>query len=219
MKLWIGVENFAKIEKAEICIDNYTVLVGPNNSGKTFLMQLVQGISNKLSYLLDESVKDIFLKNDNDAYKEFVIDSENINELISSINNKLITEKDALVREIFGKSISAERIYIDAVMDEGVSYSIIMADAKWRNEVKEMIHFAEDVSPYVFSIFHKVDEGFISLINRVDKQLDEIKTVSMHWSITDDETFAFSRLFEAIMESKSLFLPASRTGLLLLSSC
>ena len=41
MQIWIGVENFAKIESARICINNYTVLVGPNNSGKTFLMQLM----------------------------------------------------------------------------------------------------------------------------------------------------------------------------------
>lgn len=45
MHLWVGVENFAKIEKAKISVDKYTLLVGPNNSGKTFLMQLVQGLS------------------------------------------------------------------------------------------------------------------------------------------------------------------------------
>ena len=43
MQIWFEVENFAKIEHARICINSYTVLVGPNNSGKTFLMQLVQG--------------------------------------------------------------------------------------------------------------------------------------------------------------------------------
>lgn len=36
MLFGVGVENFAKIESAKICIDNYTLLVGPNNSGKTF---------------------------------------------------------------------------------------------------------------------------------------------------------------------------------------
>ena len=31
MRIYMGVENFAKIESAEICINQYTLLVGPNN--------------------------------------------------------------------------------------------------------------------------------------------------------------------------------------------
>ncbi len=44
MLIFLGVENFAKIEKAKVCINSYTLLVGPNNSGKTYFMQLVQGV-------------------------------------------------------------------------------------------------------------------------------------------------------------------------------
>ena len=40
MTLWLGVENFGKIRDAKICINKCTVLVGPNNCGKSFLMQL-----------------------------------------------------------------------------------------------------------------------------------------------------------------------------------
>ena len=47
MHLWIGVENFAKIESARVCVNKYTLFVGPNNSGKTFLMQLVHGLSGR----------------------------------------------------------------------------------------------------------------------------------------------------------------------------
>ena len=49
MDFWLGVKNFAKIESAKVNIDNYTLLVGQNNSGKTFLMQLIQGVSEKRS--------------------------------------------------------------------------------------------------------------------------------------------------------------------------
>lgn len=41
MLIFLGVENFAKIERAKVCINSYTILVGPNSSGKTYLMQLV----------------------------------------------------------------------------------------------------------------------------------------------------------------------------------
>ena len=71
MQIWIGVENFAKIESAKICINNYTVLVGPNNSGKTFLMQLMQGMSKKLVYMMDETIMSILLANKCEAYKEY----------------------------------------------------------------------------------------------------------------------------------------------------
>lgn len=47
MHFWIGVENFAKIESIKVCIDNYTLFVGFNNSGKTFLMQLIQGLNDE----------------------------------------------------------------------------------------------------------------------------------------------------------------------------
>ena len=43
MHIFLGVENFAKIESAKVCINSYTLLVGPNNSGKTYFMQLAQG--------------------------------------------------------------------------------------------------------------------------------------------------------------------------------
>lgn len=33
MKFWVGVENFAKIENAKICVNKYSVLVGQNNTG------------------------------------------------------------------------------------------------------------------------------------------------------------------------------------------
>lgn len=59
MQIWLGVEEFAKIESAKINISSYTLLVGPNNSGKTFLMQLVQGINGQLGRLLDAEVMDI----------------------------------------------------------------------------------------------------------------------------------------------------------------
>ena len=45
MKIWIGVENFAKIKTAKVCTNKYALLVGPNNCGKTYLMQLIDGVN------------------------------------------------------------------------------------------------------------------------------------------------------------------------------
>ena len=61
MELWLGVENFAKIQSAKVCINKYSVLVGPNNSGKTFLMQLIQGMDKNWESLLNGEPVEIVL--------------------------------------------------------------------------------------------------------------------------------------------------------------
>ncbi len=54
MLIFLGVKNFAKIENAKVCINSYTLLVGPNGSGKTYLMQLAQGVNERFANLVDE---------------------------------------------------------------------------------------------------------------------------------------------------------------------
>ena len=41
MKIIIHITNFGKIEKADIELGKFIVFVGENNSGKTYLMQLI----------------------------------------------------------------------------------------------------------------------------------------------------------------------------------
>ena len=89
MRIWIGVENFAKIESAKICVNNYTVLVGPNNSGKTFLMQLVQGLSRKCASLVDENIMRTVLIEDDETHKKYVFSHDTISKLLYQINIKL----------------------------------------------------------------------------------------------------------------------------------
>lgn len=48
MKVIIGVENFGKIKKAEITLGRLLLFVGENNSGKTFMMQLLYGITSAI---------------------------------------------------------------------------------------------------------------------------------------------------------------------------
>ncbi len=62
MLIFLGVENFAKIEKAKVCINSYTLLVGPNNSGKTYFMQLVQGVNERLIDLVDGKAMKILMQ-------------------------------------------------------------------------------------------------------------------------------------------------------------
>ncbi len=119
MHLWIGVENFAKIESAKICIDSYTLFVGPNNSGKTFLMQLVQGLSNKIVNLLEEDAMDILLEERVERYSRYLLNTNNLADFVGYINDKLHLKKEQLVKEIFGKEISVDRLYMEAEIEAG----------------------------------------------------------------------------------------------------
>lgn len=48
MKLYLGVRDFGKIKNAEVDISNFTVFVGNNNSGKSYMMQLIYGVLREL---------------------------------------------------------------------------------------------------------------------------------------------------------------------------
>ncbi len=48
----IFIKNFGPIKKADIDIGDFTVIIGPNSSGKTFMIDSVYAISKKLSELL-----------------------------------------------------------------------------------------------------------------------------------------------------------------------
>lgn len=112
MRLWVGVENFAKIESAKICINNYTVLVGENNSGKTFLMQLASGVGEKLGYIIDVKIRDIITADNMEDTGCYIISEDNISEIVEYFNEKLNDMKERLVYEIFRKQIPVEKLYV-----------------------------------------------------------------------------------------------------------
>lgn len=130
MRFWIGVENFAKIESARVCINNYTLFVGPNNSGKTFLMQLIQGLSDKITGLLDEDVMDIVLAEKIEGYSKYLINKDNIVQFTECINKKLHLKKEQIIEDIFKKTIPIEKLYIDVELENNSFYKIDITDNK-----------------------------------------------------------------------------------------
>ena len=103
MLIFLGVENFAKIEKAKVCINSYTLLVGPNNSGKTYFMQLVQGVNERLIDLVDGKAMKILMQIEETAsnidtginyeYRSYVISQDNISRFFAYLNTKLNKKK------------------------------------------------------------------------------------------------------------------------------
>lgn len=216
MHIWVGVENFAKIESAKICVDNYTVLVGQNNSGKTFLMQLVQGIGNKLANYVDETILDKLLINTHGVFKEYSINSENICILMDSINEKLALEKENIVKEIFGKEIFIEKLYINISIEDSISYSILMYDADVEVNEKDENFYHKELEKFAIKfILGGWREDKLCIVGMLNKEVI-MKPISIHVSFKNDKDSRFKRAVSSIIAPSSLFLPASRTGLLLL---
>ena len=130
MKEWkLYVENFGKIENAELTIKPFTCFVGDNNSNKSYMMTLIYGIINiDLITKKNCSFKYDFLEGDEeftefkkavDHCKNMEIDSvfkidENFFKIINSLFNKVINgNKDIFIKSIFNSDVRLGRIKVD----------------------------------------------------------------------------------------------------------
>lgn len=216
MHIWIGVEDFAKIERAKVCMDQYTLFVGPNNSGKTFLMQLIQGLSDKIVDFLEEDAMDILLAEQFEGYCKYVINQDNIGQLLAYINDKLNQKKEQLVREIFGREISIGKLYIDLELEEGIFYQIDLVDGKSleiENIKKSKV--LEEI-PMDFLSIDRGTQWMSGFLSKRSSQEGTVDWISIAISAKGSALSAFRIVLRHILESDSLFLPASRTGLMLL---
>lgn len=71
-------------------MDNYTVLVGQNNSGKTLLVQLVYGVSEKIGNLFDNDITNIVLKKGSNGIRNYIISKDNILDILYKIEESRI---------------------------------------------------------------------------------------------------------------------------------
>ncbi len=217
MHIWVGVENFAKIESAKICINNYTVLVGQNNSGKTFLMQLVQGISNKLAYYIDEVTMNKLLVGTNGIFKEYSINPANLSILVECINEKLALQKENIVKEIFGKDIPIEKLYIDMSLEDDISYKFSIFDSNLGKEETDKEFYNGEMTKLASQFIENKEKTEIGcIVARLNATERTINLISLYSEIKNDEISILKKSLSSIIGNDSLFLPASRTGLLLL---
>ncbi len=221
MRLWVGVENFAKIESAKICINNYTVLVGENNSGKTFLMQLAYGIGNRLASFLDQEIEDIIRSQNPAECGVFTISKDNVDKIVEYYNRKLENEKENIVSEIFAKTIPIEKLYVDISLESDEEYEIYECDKTdlWRERLRKI----ENKSQHEEVGHEEIDKVITEWINREENVSIVMKTNLLTGRsqflvmyIADKREISISAALGWILNEDSLFLPASRTGILLL---
>lgn len=209
MLIWLGVKNFGKIEDARICINKFTVLVGSNNSGKTFLMQLAHGINDEIANLVDVSDVKEFIAEEVNGYEKYIIDTHNIDKLENIMNKKLYERKENIVRDIFKKNIEIDELTLEIELNKDEVYEI---EYFGKNADTELINEKLNDAPQ--NIIKYIEEGNSISVLKIYQQQQRIKSVA-NIGISTQNNILYNPL-KAIFTKKSLFMPASRTGLMML---
>lgn len=204
MSLILHVRNFGKIKSADIDLGNYTLFVGDNNSGKSYIMQLISGIQNLLSTgIFQQTYKHNIQHGD-----EILLASSQINvdqllkDSCKNINFYLEEHKQEIVNNLFKKKINIESLSLE-IQNDGSEYEVIL---KEYNDFSDLFK-----TPMV-----------------EDKHIDEIEVVIKHHDkLIGDCIYSANLRYVVLMNmfffiiskeyiTESTYIPSSRTGIQLL---
>ena len=174
MRTKIKVNKFAKIESADVYLDEFLLFVGDNNSGKTLLMELIYGIVElirkwKADYSNVKIVETEYVKYIRFA-KEWYKDVE------SKINLYLKENKEKFLVDNFNNMIPLERVSIEFEEYEDFFYiatisSKVSLEKQYPNGEREIIfEDLEVVDDIENSLAHRVLVDIIGM-NEDEKQL------------------------------------------------
>ena len=220
----IHIRNFGKIESADIDLGNLTIFVGENNSGKTYIMQLIYGLINFFSekefndflgnfrwkYNSEEIIREILESNDEDISKnilEIKADDRNFyNNFQNALNDFISRNKEKIVEKTFNThnlSIGSLSIEFGKIVDD----LTIQCTKNLKNTSKAKIsfHFNKSVNHTITSILFAQNNQYKSMNNIVKKSI--LTTILLM-------SFGISQY--QLTDLPILYLPASRSGLMLL---
>lgn len=125
MKNWrLRVKKFGKIEEADIEISPFTLFIGDNNSGKSYLMSMIYGIMqikldineysiNRESKSYKEIIKWLQSIQHGEESFEIVIGKQEFELLIDIFNEILMNNKKTFINSIFNTEIQLEEINVN----------------------------------------------------------------------------------------------------------
>ncbi len=210
MELLFGVSDFGKIKHAEITLGDFTLFVGDNNSGKTFMMQLLYGVIRELRdfrptiHGIDEQIEN-----------RLVFGQEWFCNLEKQINEFLLENKREIVRKIFHKKIAIGELYF-RLMNIDEIYTCEISDYefdKFSGKKEDVVERAFGKEANVF--VKDTDTDVKKKVWRVCFHY-KVDAKSLKHTISSQIWKTMLRI-ESIANADTLFLPASRTGLQLLS--
>lgn len=124
----LKVRDFGKISKADIRVTPFMMLVGENNSGKSYILELLWGVFKNLDVILKDYLDEdeqfqklqkslenklrVYLKEPKGIERIINIDTEIQMELMRVLNRILSKAKEWLVKETFNHSIKIGKLEI-----------------------------------------------------------------------------------------------------------
>lgn len=208
----VHVRNFGKIESADIDLSNLTIFVGENNSGKSYLMQLIYGLLDYFNMSKDFFSKFMLNYNgitmDNDIIE---IKSDNTNfysTLQSKLNIFINSKKNEIVKRIF----KTDHLNIESI---SVEFGEIKHDICLKPDHVSLSEYEKGVKRYMILKDNKTIISKISTDNFVNENLIQdntfIKLILLS-TLLSEIIFGESRQ----TNNTIIYLPASRSGLMLL---
>lgn len=157
MQIWIEVTDFAKIKYARVCVNKYTLFVGPNNCGKTFLMQLIEGINDAWSELVDERSIISLCRESNDNHTIYELSASTIEQFVRIINENVHEKIEDIILTEFNRKINVGNVKIDICLDKDEKYIICNSDY-----FSEITRFLEEKLE---------NSGSIDFLNNMDRNI------------------------------------------------
>lgn len=218
----LHVKNFAKIKEAKIELSPFTLFIGDNNSGKSYLMTLVYGLIRYTATIIN-----IIFKNEKDI--EELEEYKKAKSIIESYINNLDFNKEVELSseevEIF---IELFNVLLNKYSNEVINY-IFNSD----NEIKlENIKLEFYNSEITFRIKKENRSGSNKEMNTFDiNKIISGKIISGMWISFDNDNIYYNEIIKTIIGfiisnyldtvflslyiNREIFLPVSRTGFLL----
>lgn len=219
MQVYLYVKNFGKIKEAEINISNYSIFVGNNNSGKTYMMQLIYGVMKHIRVSEDEyELLDVILEPLLTSGK-VTIDGNNISVLENSVNQYLANHKEKIVYDIFQKRITIEQVEVRFVLDEEECYDISYFTNERNKEVGDFESFLEGLERQKELLMSCAQEQIYTVKVLKGEQLIGLACFFQRNIKNQKVQFIMELIVNKLVvngRNSGMFLPASRTGLMLL---
>ena len=204
------VKNFGKIEEGEVELAPFTLFVGDNNSGKSYLMNLIWGLqtypyfhfrnlkpNNKKINKFFENLN-VISENKITGAQKIVLTEDHVIELLEMLNTVLDDNKNQIAQHILNDantSISELQLKISKKIINSISLTIDISldeDKDWNLDISSNIQNHAGIT-----IYDPIDS---ELSDYLEEFLEEIMGVLVRSIFKNSDT---------------TFLPASRTGFLL----
>ena len=216
------VKNFAKIKEAKIELSPFTLFIGDNNSGKSYLMTLVYGLIRYTSTIINIIFKDEKDIKELDEYKEAKSIIENyIYNLDFNKEVELSFEEVEFFIELFNlllNKYSNEVInYIfnsdNEIKLEKIKLEFNNKKIKFTYEKSKKIQDNKEINEFYIHVHRQNNVKYGVGIN-FDNDNDYHKIIIMIISFMINNCFN-NNIFPLFTDKREIFLPVSRTGFLL----